>query len=340
MQNILVTGGAGYIGSHTSRCLQNRGFNPIILDNLVYGHEYVREKLKNTILIKGDIGDKNLLQKILKDFSIQAIIHFAAYAYVGESTKDPMKYYQNNVLSSINLIDQIIDFSSKNKKSPLPIVFSSSCATYGIPKVLPINENTPQFPINAYGNTKLIIEKVLKDYGLAYGLSSISFRYFNAAGASSDGLLGENHNPETHLIPLALKATEQKSKPLIIYGNDYPTKDGTCIRDYIHVEDLAKAHIIGLEKLLNSKENIIETYNLAMGKGFSVLDIIKSVEQVTNKKVNYIFGERRVGDPDKLIADPTKAYKDLNWKAEYTEIDTIIKHAWNWHKKLNPQKSS
>ena len=202
------------------------------------------------------------------------------------------------------------------------------------PQAIPINENTLQLPINAYGNTKLIIEKVLKDYGLAYGLSSISFRYFNAAGASSDGLLGENHNPETHLIPLALKATEQKSKPLIIYGNDYPTKDGTCIRDYIHVEDLAKAHIIGLEKLLNSKENIIETYNLAMGKGFSVLDIIKSVEQVTNKKVNYIFGERRVGDPDKLIADPTKAYKDLNWKAEYTEIDTIIKHAWNWHKKL------
>lgn len=340
MPNILVTGGAGYIGSHTSRSLLFRGYKPIILDNLVYGHEYIREKLKNVILIKGDIGDKNLLQKIFKDFSIKAIIHFAAYAYVGESTKDPMKYYKNNVLSSINLINEIIDFSNKNKKLPLPIVFSSSCATYGIPKLLPMDENTPQIPINAYGNTKLIIEKVLKDYGLAYGLSSISFRYFNAAGASSDGLLGENHNPETHLIPLALRATDQNSKPLIVYGNDYPTKDGTCIRDYIHVEDLANAHIIGLEKLLNSKENITETYNLAMGKGFSVMDIIKSVEKVTNKKVRYIFGKRRVGDPDKLIADPTKAYKDLSWKPEYTEIDTIIKHAWNWHKKLNNQKLS
>ncbi len=340
MSNILVTGGAGYIGSHTSRTLQDKGFKPIILDNLVYGHEYIREKLNNVILIKGDIGDKYLLQKIFKDFSIEAIIHFAAYAYVGESIKDPMKYYQNNVLSSINLIDQIIDFSSKKKESPPPIVFSSSCATYGIPKILPINENTPQFPINTYGNTKLIIEKVLKDYGLAYGLSSISFRYFNAAGASSDGLLGENHNPETHLIPLALKATDINSKPLIIYGNDYPTKDGTCIRDYIHVEDLAKAHIIGLEKLIKSKKRITENYNLAMGKGFSVMDIIKSVERVTNKKVNYIFGERRVGDPDKLIADASKAHDHLNWKAEYTEIDTIIKHAWNWHKKLNSFKSS
>ena len=340
MKKVLVTGGAGYIGSHTSRMLVEKGYEPIILDNLINGHKYVKDKLTKVVLIKGDVGDKNIIRRIFSDFSIKAVIHFAAYAYVGESTKYPMKYYKNNVLSSINLINEIINLSNKNREALIPIVFSSSCATYGIPKSLPIKEDTPQMPINPYGNTKLIIEKVLKDYSLAYGLSSISFRYFNAAGASSDSLLGEDHNPETHLIPLSFRATDPNAKPLIIYGNDYPTKDGTCIRDYIHVEDLANAHILGLEKLLKSKENIYKVYNLAMGKGFSVKEIINSVEKVTNKKVNYIFGERRVGDPDTLIADPSKAYNELGWEAYYKNIDIIIKHAWNWHKKLNPQKSS
>ncbi len=338
MQNILVTGGAGYIGSHTVRALLKEGFKPIIIDNLVYGHKYVIKKLGNVEFIEGDIGDSKLIRQIFSRFSIDAIIHFAAYAYVGESCIDPIKYYKNNVFSSINLINEIVNFS-KNQDRMIPIVFSSSCATYGIPKTIPITESTPQLPINAYGNTKLIIEKVLSDYGKAYGLSSISFRYFNAAGASSDGLIGEDHNPETHLIPLAIMATSKKSTPLSIYGNDYPTKDGTCIRDYVHVEDLANAHILGLKKLLSSDEKIIEYYNLAMGKGYSVMDIINSVEKVTNLKVNYKIGNRRIGDPSMLVANASKAFVELKWKAKHTNIDTIIKHAYLWHKKLLSKKT-
>ena len=336
MNNILVTGGAGFIGSHTVKELVKQGYKPIILDNLSYGHENIVDQVLKVPLIKGDISDRNLIKKIFSNFSIEAVIHFAAYAYVGESCINPIKYYENNVIGTINLLNAIIEFTNKEtKERPIPIVFSSTCATYGIPKEVPIKENTLQNPINPYGNSKLFIEKILEDYGNAYNLSSISFRYFNAAGASKDSSLGENHIPETHLIPLTFDATIKENKPLIIFGSDYPTHDGTCIRDYIHVEDLANAHIMGLKKVMNSSSKLSEVYNLATGKGYSVLEIIKTVEKITNQKVNFLFGEKREGDPPILIADPTKANRELGWKAKNLSISTIIQDAWNWYLKIN-----
>ena len=336
MKNILVTGGAGFIGSHTVKELVKQGYRPIVLDNLSYGHKYIIDQVLKVPFVKGDISDRNLIKKLFSDFSIDAVIHFAAYAYVGESCINPIKYYENNVIGTINLFNEIIEFSKKEKKErPIPIVFSSTCATYGVPKEVPIKENTLQNPINPYGNSKLFIEKILEDYGNAYNLSSISFRYFNAAGASKDSSLGENHIPETHLIPLTFDATSKEKKPLIIFGSDYPTHDGTCIRDYIHVEDLADAHIMGLKKVMNSSSKLSEVYNLATGKGYSVLEIIKNVEKITNYKVNFSFGEKREGDPPILIADATKANKELGWKAKNLSIATIIQDAWRWYIKLN-----
>tara|TARA_Y100000589_G_C27149103_1_gene628140 strand:- start:440 stop:1459 length:1020 start_codon:yes stop_codon:yes gene_type:complete len=336
MKNILVTGGAGFIGSHTVKELVKQGYKPIVLDNLSYGHKYIVGQVLKVPFVKGDISDRKLIKKLFSDFSIDAVLHFAAYAYVGESCINPIKYYENNLIGTINLLNEIIEFSKKEKKErPIPIVFSSTCATYGITREVPIKENTLQNPINPYGNSKLFIEKILEDYSNAYNLSSISFRYFNAAGASKDSSLGENHIPETHLIPLTFDATREEKKPLIIFGSDYPTDDGTCIRDYIHVEDLADAHVIGLKKVMNSSSKFSEVYNLATGKGYSVLEIIKTVEKITNNKVNFSFGEKREGDPPILIADPTKANRELGWKAKNLSIETIIQDAWRWYIKLN-----
>ena len=339
MKTILVTGGAGFIGSHTVKELLRCGYKTIVLDNLSYGHKYIVEEILKVPFIKGDISDENLVEEILGDFSIDAVIHFAAFAYVGESCSNPIKYYKNNLIGSIKLLNALIEFSSKEKdNNPIPIVFSSTCASYGMPEIVPIKENEKQLPINPYGNTKFFIEKILKDYGKAYNLSNISFRYFNASGASSDTTLGENHIPETHLIPLCFDATYDDKKSLTIYGNDYPTNDGTCIRDYIHVDDLARAHVMGLIKIFSSPGQLTQTYNLATGKGYSVLEIIKTVEKITNRKVRYRFGKRREGDPPILIADPTKANQELGWEAKYVNIETIINHAWQWYTKLNLKK--
>ena len=337
---ILVTGGAGYIGSHTVRSLLKKGYNPVVIDNLVYGHsKFVKEILK-VPLIEGDISDKNLLENILNGKhqllngkKITAVIHFAAYAYVGESVQNPSKYYNNNVVGTINLLDCIVKENLKRIKNKIPIVFSSTCATYGTPKPedIPINENCFQNPINPYGRSKLMIEKIIKDYGKAYGLSSVIFRYFNAAGADPKGDLGEDHTRETHLIPLILEALINKNKEIKIFGTDYQTFDGTCIRDFIHVSDLGDAHVLGLEKIISNGGS--ETYNLGTGKGHSVLEIINIAKQISGEELSIKKDKRRIGDPPKLIADSSKASRELNWNPINSDIETIIKHAWLWHKK-------
>ena len=340
---ILVTGGAGYIGSQTVRALQRENFKVIVLDNLVYGHQDIVEKTLKAPLIKGNIGNKELISKILSGNhpktngeKVLAIIHFAAYAYVGESFKNPLKYYENNVKQSISLFEAVIKESQDRKlskeSSQIPIVFSSSCATYGIPEKLPITESMQQKPINPYGRSKLMIEEILKDFYFSYNMPSIIFRYFNAAGADPKGDLGENHNPETHLIPLAFDAATKKSKEFKIFGNDYPTFDGTCIRDFIHVKDLANAHVKGLKKVLESGGH--HSYNLGTGKGLSVKQVLNSIEKVTNLKIDIKNYPRRLGDPPILVASASKAKTELKWVPQFPEIDKIVLHAWQWYKYL------
>ncbi len=339
---ILVTGGAGYIGSHTVRSLLKKGYKPIVIDNLVYGHSKVVKEILKVPLIKGDISDKNLLKNILNGKhnllngqKISAVIHFAAYAYVGESVQNPSKYYNNNVVGTINLLDCIVKENLERIENKIPIVFSSTCATYGIPKPenIPINENCFQNPINPYGRSKLMIEKIIKDYGKAYGLSNVIFRYFNAAGADPKGDLGEDHTPETHLIPLIMEALINKNKEIKIFGTDYQTFDGTCIRDFIHVSDLGDAHVLGLEKIISNGGS--KTYNLGTGKGHSVLEIINIAKQISGEELSIKRDERRIGDPPNLVADASKAAKELNWNPINSDIETIIKHAWMWHKNNN-----
>jgi UDP-glucose 4-epimerase len=315
--NILVTGGAGYIGSHTIKQLLEKKHKIIVYDNLEYGHkEFIP---KEVVFIHSNLSDYDKLNDTIKKYSINAIIHFAAYAYVGESVKNPSRYFNNNVSNGIKLLDAMVENKIKY------IVFSSSCATYGTPKEIPITENCNQNPINPYGFTKLIFEKMLDYYENAYDIKSISLRYFNAAGATKDSSIGEKHNPETHIIPNLIN-----NQTFEIYGNDYETKDGTCIRDYIHVIDLADAHIKALEYLI--KNNKSEKLNLGTGKGISIFEIIKIFEEISKKKVNYIIKERREGDPPVLIADPSKAKKLLSWNPKY-DIYDIIKDAYNWHSK-------
>ena len=346
MKNILVTGGAGYIGSHTVRELQQNGFYPLVLDNFKYGHKCILEDVLKVPYIVGQIGDKKLLDLILSGNHpsyprrIDAIIHFAAYAYVNESWEDPAKYYRNNFVETFNLLETILNPNNKRINSDktnnlIPIVFSSSCATYGIPSEneIPISEDVPQKPINPYGRTKLMIEQMLTDFYKAYGLSSVSLRYFNAAGADPNSDLGENHNPETHLIPLTLEALSDSQKCINIFGNDYPTPDGTCIRDYIHVTDLAKAHVKALKKL-NSFGGC-EFYNLGTGKGHSVREIIEVAREITGLDLIINETSRRDGDPPELVASSVKANKELLWRPMYPDIETIIKHAWLWHKAKN-----
>lgn len=347
IKNILVTGGAGYIGSHTVRQLQNDGFDPVVLDNLKYGHKNILEDVLKVPYIVGQIGDKRLLNLILsgnhpnyQGKKIDAIIHFAAYAYVNESWEDPAKYYKNNFIETFNLLETILNPNHKRTNSAktnnlIPIVFSSSCATYGIPNAneIPISEDAPQNPINPYGRSKLMIEQMLSDFHKAYGLSSVSLRYFNAAGADPKGDIGENHNPETHLIPLTLDALSDNKKTINIYGNDYPTPDGTCIRDYIHVTDLAKAHVKALKRI--SSCGGCEFYNLGTGKGHSVREIIELAREITGLKIIINETFRREGDPPELVASSIKAYKELSWQPIYSDIKTIIKHAWIWHKVKN-----
>jgi len=323
MPNVLVTGGAGYIGSHCCKELSVQGFNPIIIDNLIYGY---RENVKWGEFLYGDIGDIDLLNKCFQENEITAVIHFAAFAYVGESVTDPMKYYENNVRSTINLLQSMI------KNNIQFIIFSSSCSTYGVPENIPIEETHSQNPINPYGRTKYIIEQMLKDYARAYDLKFLSLRYFNAAGADPEGEIGENHVPETHLIPLVLDVALGKRETIHVFGTDYPTHDGTCIRDYIHVTDLSKAHIAALKYLLNGGRSGV--YNLGNGSGYSVLEVIKTVEKVTGRQIPVINAPRRNGDPPILIASNKKASKELAWAPEIPELDEIVRTAWEWHKKI------
>jgi UDP-glucose 4-epimerase len=323
MTNILVTGGAGYIGSHCCKELQRRGFHPIVLDNLVYGH---RENLKWGDFCEGDLSNPDDLNKCFKKFKVDAIMHFAAYAYVGESVTDPMKYYGNNVRNTIHLLDAALKFNVNN------FVFSSTCATYGNPESIPLDENHPRNPINPYGKTKKIIEDILTDCASAYGFKFISLRYFNAAGADPQGETGEKHIPETHLIPLVLDVAAGKSEAIRVFGNDYATPDGTCIRDYIHVNDLAAAHILALERLLDGGSS--DVFNLGQGQGFSVKEVIEQAARITGKTIPLIETDRREGDPPVLIASNEKAVQQLGWQPEFSNLEDIIQTAWRWHQKL------
>ena len=335
---ILVTGGAGYIGSHAVRALQASGYEVLVLDNLVYGHRSTTESL-GVKLVVGQVGDRQLLQSILRGnhplqegSQIDAVMHFAAYAYVGESTKEPAKYYRNNVGDSMVLLEALLEEGKRRGGTPIPLVFSSTCATYGIPDLqhIPINENCEQRPINPYGHSKLMIEQMIKDIGQSDQLPYCIFRYFNAAGAHPLGDLGEDHNPETHLIPLILQSISDQKGSLEVYGTDYDTRDGTCIRDYIHVCDLADAHLLGLQKLMtNRSDNMI--YNLGTGNGYTVNEVIQAVESITQRKVPVKPQRRRAGDPPILVASADKARNELGWLPKYSSLETMIKHAWEWH---------
>ena len=324
--NILITGGAGYIGSIAAKLLKERGFNLVILDNLAYGHRDVVENVLNLPFIEGDVGDKKLLRRIFKDYDVDAVMHFSAYAYVGESIENPLKYYVNNVVSTLNLLNEMV--SNKVRF----FVFSSTCATYGVPSIVPIPEDHAQNPINPYGNTKLVIEKALQDYHRTYDLQFVIFRYFNAAGADPATEIGENHTPETHLIPLVLDAAIGRRPNIKVFGTDYDTPDGTCIRDYIHVNDLADAHILGLKYLLAGKKSGI--FNLGNGHGYSVREVIEIAKKVTGKDFNVLEVKRRLGDPLALVGDAQKAKKELGWHAEFSDLPNIVQHAWKWHQKM------
>lgn len=320
---VLVTGGAGYIGSHAVLALQQAGYGVVILDNLVYGHRDIVENVLKVDLVVGDTTDRPLLDKLFQTYNISAVMHFAAYAYVGESVTDPSKYYHNNVTGTLTLLDAMLAASVK------AFVFSSTCATYGIPKAVPIIEDHPQDPINPYGASKLMVERILADFDHAYGLRSVCFRYFNAAGASPDGLLGEDHQPETHLIPLVLLTALGQRESISIYGTDYPTPDGTCIRDYIHVTDLATAHVLGLDYLLT--HSVSQIFNLGNGNGFSVKQVIDTARQVTGCPINVLECDRRAGDPPSLVGSSTKARQMLGWQPRYDNLNDILLHAWQWH---------
>jgi UDP-glucose 4-epimerase len=322
--NILVTGGAGYIGSHCCKALYQRGFNPVTIDNLVYGH---KNFVKWGDFFQGDVGSQVDLKKCLDRYRIDAVMHFAAYAYVGESVQDPLKYYENNVRNAIELLHAVVESNIKY------FVLSSTCSTYGTPQKTPIDESHPLKPINPYGNTKKMIEEILEDCAKAYGLKYISLRYFNAAGADPDGEIGEDHNPETHLIPLVLDAASGRKKSIKVFGTDYKTPDGTCIRDYIHVADLAEAHISALQRLMDGGDSSI--YNLGNGRGFSVLEVIDCSREITGREILVENIDRRPGDPPVLIASIEKAVKEMGWKPKYADLRDIIGTAWRWHQKLS-----
>lgn len=322
MKTILVTGGAGYIGSHTCKALAGAGFRPIAYDNLSYGHEWA---VKWGPLECGDILDRTRLDAVIVTHKPFAVMHFAAFAYVGESVSDPGKYYRNNVTGSLTLLEAVRDHGIKH------FVFSSTCATYGTPETLTIVEATPQRPINPYGASKLMVERMLADFGAAHEMSWTALRYFNAAGGDGDGQIGEDHTPETHLIPLVLDAASGRRPYVTIFGTDYDTADGTCVRDYIHVNDLADAHVRALQALRDGAPSNV--FNLGNGKGFSVREVIDSVERVTGLKVPVKFGARRDGDPATLISDATKARTVLGWQPALPDLDTIIRTAWAWHQR-------
>ncbi|MCA0991537.1 UDP-glucose 4-epimerase GalE [Pseudalkalibacillus hwajinpoensis] len=317
---ILVTGGAGYIGSHTVMYLQQQNEDVVVLDNLTKGHE---QAVLNVPLYKGDLTDGKVIDQIFADHEIDSVIHFAASSLVGESVTNPLEYYRNNVAGSQALVSKLVEHNVKY------IVFSSTAATYGNPERTPIEEDDVTNPTNPYGETKLAIEKMLRWCDDAYGLKSTSLRYFNAAGADPEGNIGEDHQPESHLIPIVLQAALGQREKVSIFGDDYDTKDGTCVRDYIHVLDLAQAHYLALKKMKKTNESGI--YNLGNGKGFTVKEVIDTCRNVTEKSIEAEVAPRRAGDPATLIASSSKAMNELGWKPVYPDLSQIVAHAWSWH---------
>ncbi|MBN2908315.1 UDP-glucose 4-epimerase GalE [Polycladomyces sp. WAk] len=318
---ILVTGGAGYIGSHTVSELLDHGEEVIVLDNLEKGH---REAVLAPTFIHGDVRDRDLLDRIFRRYDVEAVVHFAAYSLVGDSMKDPLAYYDNNVAAAQILLTKMIEHGVKR------IVFSSTAATYGEPRQIPIQETDPTEPTNAYGETKLAIEKMMGWCEQAYGLRFVSLRYFNAAGAHPDGHIGEDHDPETHLIPIVLQVALGQREALSIFGDDYPTEDGTCIRDYVHVMDLAQAHRLALKRLRDTGKSGI--YNLGSGTGFSVKQVVERAREITGHPIPARMAARRAGDPAVLIASSHKAREELGWRPQYEDLDTMIATAWAWHR--------
>ncbi len=317
---ILVTGGAGYIGSQTTKMLSMAGFDPVVLDDLRTGHEWA---VRWGAFIRGDIGDRELVRQVLQEHRIEGVVHFAASAYVGESVSQPRAYFQNNVANTLALLDAMLDAGVHR------IVFSSSCATYGVPETLPVREEHPQRPVSPYGDSKLFVERVLQAYARAYGLRWIALRYFIAAGADPDGSLGEDHNPETHLLPLAIEAALGRRPAIDVFGSDYPTPDGTAIRDFVHVVDLADAHVRALDLLLHDGENV--ALNLGTGRGHSVREVIDIVERAGGRQVPVRAAPRREGDPPVLVANADHARALLGWTPQFAELETIVRHAWAWH---------
>jgi UDP-arabinose 4-epimerase len=317
---ILVTGGAGYIGSHTAKLLAASGHTPIVFDDLTQGHDWA---VKWGPLERGSLGDQERLREVFRSQRVEAVVHFAASALVGESMSQPTKYFRNNTVATLNLLDAMRDAGIAT------IVFSSTCATYGDPVRVPIDETHPQAPVNPYGESKLMVEKILRWYGSAYGLKWIALRYFNAAGADPDGEIGEDHDPETHLLPLVIGAALGTRPPVKVFGTDYPTPDGSAIRDYVHVMDLADAHLRALERLGNGTAS--QAINLGTGQGHSVRSVIETVNRVGGRKVPFEQAPRRAGDPPELVAAPGRAREVLGWSCRYAALDVIVEHAWKWH---------
>ncbi|PZA06822.1 MULTISPECIES: UDP-glucose 4-epimerase GalE [unclassified Meiothermus] len=324
---VLVVGGAGYIGSHTAKALHQAGYTPVVFDNLSMGHRWA---VKWGPLVEADLGDQPAIVRALEDHRIEAVVHFAANAYVGESMQNPAKYFRNNVVGTLNLLEAM------HQAGVRQVVFSSSCATYGLPQRLPIPEEHPQDPINPYGESKLMGEKMLRWFGECHGLRWVSLRYFNAAGADPEGELGEVHDPETHLIPLVIEAVLGKRPPVQVFGTDYPTPDGTAIRDYIHVTDLAEAHVRALQYLQDGGAST--ALNLGTGKGHSVREVIRMVEAVSGRAVPFTLAPRRPGDPPELVADAAKAERVLGWRAGRS-FEDIVETAWRWHSRPSPDWS-
>ena len=316
---ILVVGGAGYIGSHMVKQLSLSNHEVITLDNLSCGY---KDAVKYGELVVGDLGDKKVLNKLFSAHKFDAVMHFAAFIEVGESVINPAKYYQNNVSNTQVLLDAMIEHEIKY------FIFSSTAAIFGEPDYTPIDEAHPQSPINPYGRTKLMVEQILEDYDAAYGLKSTCLRYFNAAGADPEGELGERHNPESHLVPLILQAASGRREDIKIFGQDYATDDGTCVRDYVHINDICEAHSLALAKMKNTDQSA--RYNLGNGKGFSVQEVIDCAKKVSGKDFKVIVTERRAGDPAVLVADSTLAKNELNWQPKFDQLETIIETAWNW----------
>lgn len=321
---ILVVGGAGYIGSHMVKRLGELGCQVVTLDNLSNGH---RNAVHAGEFIRGDTSDRALLDQLFATYRFDAVMHFASFIQVGESIREPIKYYENNFVNTLNLLNamQVVGV--------LRFIFSSTAAIFGEPKYIPIDEAHQNVPINPYGRTKLMVEQVLADYDRAYGLKSVCLRYFNAAGADPDGLLGERHEPETHLIPLVLQVASGRRTHISVFGRDYDTPDGTCIRDYIHVNDLCEAHWLSLQSLLSGADS--QAYNLGNGKGFSVQEVVDAANRVTGRTIALLHEPRREGDPACLVADSSLARTALGWQPKYTDLDTIVRHAWGWEQRLN-----